>query len=165
MQARQTNGHRIDDVHLFVCLSVCLSPKCKKRDFLKKLSNLELWYLLTTCRKLCKLNWAFQRTHYWNRKIQDGGDPPSWKSTWRQFFLPRVVRFGSNFADWCRRTRRLRWYGRNRNQKYTNIAVVWANLMACYPRTTCHILHGVRIPSAILKIIFRHILFSCFNAV
>jgi len=24
---------------------------------------------------------AFQRTHYWNPKIQDGGDPPSWKST------------------------------------------------------------------------------------
>jgi len=35
----------------------------KKRDFLKKLSNLELWCLLTTYRKLC--NWAFQRTHYW----------------------------------------------------------------------------------------------------
>ena len=46
-----------------VCLSVCPSPKCKKRDFLKKLSNLELWCLLTTYRKLC--NWAFQRTHYW----------------------------------------------------------------------------------------------------
>ena len=25
------------------------------------------------------------------------------------FFLPRVVRFGSNFADWCRMTCRLRW--------------------------------------------------------
>jgi len=24
---------------------------------------------------------AFQRTHYWTPKIQDGGDPPSWKST------------------------------------------------------------------------------------
>jgi len=21
---------------------------------------------------------AFQRTHYWTPKIQDGGDPPSW---------------------------------------------------------------------------------------
>ena len=39
-------------VCLFACLSVCLSPKCKKkRDFLKKLSNLELWFLLTTYRK------------------------------------------------------------------------------------------------------------------
>jgi len=26
----------------------------------------------------------------------------SWKSTWRYFFLPRVVRFGYNFRDWCR---------------------------------------------------------------
>ena len=34
----------------------------KQRDFLKKkLSNLELWCLLTTYGKLCKLNWAFQR--------------------------------------------------------------------------------------------------------
>jgi len=24
------------------------------------------------------LSWAFQRTHYWTHKIQDGGDPPSW---------------------------------------------------------------------------------------
>jgi len=44
---------RIDDVHLFVrCLSVCLSPKCKKTRFSQKLSNLELWCLLKTCRKL-----------------------------------------------------------------------------------------------------------------
>ena len=27
-------------------------------------------------RKLC--DWAFQRTHYWTPKIQDGGDPPCW---------------------------------------------------------------------------------------
>jgi len=38
----------IDAVHLFVCLSVA---KLQKRDFLKKLSNLELWSLLTTYRK------------------------------------------------------------------------------------------------------------------
>jgi len=31
-------------------------------------------------------SWAFQRTHYWTSKIQDGWDPPSWKSTWRHFF-------------------------------------------------------------------------------
>ena len=37
-----------------LCLSVCLSVCCqnaKKCDFLKKLSNLELWSLLTTYRK------------------------------------------------------------------------------------------------------------------
>ena len=31
-------------------------------------------------------NWAFQRTHYWIPKIQNGWDPPSWKSTWRHYF-------------------------------------------------------------------------------
>ena len=77
-----------------ICLSVCLSPKCKKTRFSQKLSNLELRCLLTTYRKLCKLNWAFQRTRYWIPTIQDGWDTPSWKSTWRHFFLPSVVRFG-----------------------------------------------------------------------
>jgi len=52
--------------------------------FTQKLSNLELWCLLTTYRKLC--NWAFQRTHYWIPKIQDGWDPPSWQSTWCHLF-------------------------------------------------------------------------------
>ena len=32
--------------------------------------------------------------HYWTPKMQDGGDPPSWKLSWRHFFLLRVVRFG-----------------------------------------------------------------------
>jgi len=59
----------------FVCLSVC--PKCKKRYFFQKLRNLEPWSLLTTYRKSGP-TWAFQRTHYWTRKIQDGVDPPSW---------------------------------------------------------------------------------------
>ena len=53
---------RIDDVHLFVrlffCLSVC-RQNAKKTRFSQKLSNLELWSLLTTYRKLCELNWAF----------------------------------------------------------------------------------------------------------
>ena len=39
-------------VGAFVCLSVHLSPKCvQKRDLLKKLSDLEVWFLLTTYRK------------------------------------------------------------------------------------------------------------------
>jgi len=39
-----------------------------------------------TYRKLCKFNWAFQRTRYWIPTIQDGWDTSSWKSTWRNFF-------------------------------------------------------------------------------
>jgi len=57
-----------------------------KTRFCQKLNNLVPWCLLTTCRKLCKLNWTFQRTHYWIPAIQDGWDPASWKSTWRHFF-------------------------------------------------------------------------------
>jgi len=63
----------IGAVHLFVCLSVSLSvcrQNAKKTLFSQKLSNLELWCLLSTYRKLC--NWAFQRTRYWIPKIQDG---------------------------------------------------------------------------------------------
>jgi len=55
--------------------SSILMSKCKKMRFSQKLSNLELWSLLTTYRKL---NWDFQRTHQGIPKIQDGGDPPSW---------------------------------------------------------------------------------------
>jgi len=35
---------------------------------------------------LVRCNWAFQRTRYYILKIQDGWDPPSWKSIWRHFF-------------------------------------------------------------------------------
>jgi len=83
-RSRQRERLRASVLSCTVHLFVCLSPKCKKTRFSQKLSNLELWCLLLTYRKLC--NWAFQRTHYWIPKIQDGWDPPSWKSTWRHFF-------------------------------------------------------------------------------
>ena len=94
LSRRSWQRERLSASELSICLSVCLSSKCKKTRFSQKLSNLELRCLLTIYRKVCKLNWAFQRTHYWIPTIQDGWDPPSWKSTWRHFFLPRVVRFG-----------------------------------------------------------------------
>jgi len=83
-------------VHQFVCLFVCLSV-CRqntKTRFSQKLSNLKLWCLW---QPIESRTWAFQRTHYWTHKIQDGGNPPSWNSTWRHFFLPSVVRFGIKF--------------------------------------------------------------------
>ena len=60
----------IGAVHLFICLSVCLSvaKAQKKTRFSQILSNLELWCLLSTYKKLC--NWAFQTTHYWIPKIK-----------------------------------------------------------------------------------------------
>ena len=92
LSRRSRQRERLSASELSICSFVCLSPKSKKTRFSQKLSNLELWSLLTSYRKLC--NWAFQRTHYWIPKIQDSWDLPSWKSTWRHFFLPRVVRFG-----------------------------------------------------------------------
>jgi len=66
-------------VHLFVCLSVA---KMQKRDFLKKLNNLELRCLLTTYRKSYM---GFSKNPLLDPKFQDDGDPPSWKSTWLFF--------------------------------------------------------------------------------
>ena len=52
-------------IRLSVCLSVAkMQKKTRFSQKLNKKSNLELWCLLTTYRKLCKFNWAFQRTHY-----------------------------------------------------------------------------------------------------
>jgi len=85
----------------------------QKCDFLKKLSNLELWCLLTTYTKLCKLDWALHRTHYCIPITQDGWDTPSWKSTWRHFFSadgdPIWIKFRRNLKinvspDWYRMT-------------------------------------------------------------
>jgi len=52
-----------------ICLSVCRQND-KKAIFSK--TKQFRWCLLTTYRKLCKLNWVFQRTHYWIPTIQDG---------------------------------------------------------------------------------------------
>ena len=118
-----------------ICHLGCWRQNAKTR-FSGKLSNLELYWR----RIIGSRTWAFQKIHYWTHKIQDGWDTPSWKSTWRHFFLPRVVGLGYNFADWCRMTCRLRWYGGNRNQvQNSNMADVWANSMAYHPRPTCHI--------------------------
>ena len=69
-----------------------MSPNCKTR-FSQKPSNLELWCLWFRTR-------AFQRIHYWTTKIQDGWDPPSWKSTCRHFFLMTVDKISQTGAEW-----------------------------------------------------------------
>jgi len=48
---------------------------------LPKSAPYRLWIHLLTY----LLTWTFQRTDYWTPEIQDGWDPPSWKSTWRLF--------------------------------------------------------------------------------
>jgi len=115
-----------------------------------------IWCLLLTYRKLC--NWAFQRTHYWIPKIQDGWDPPSWKSTWRHFSadggpisikFQRLVQRHVDGGDVVKIETRCRipiWRTFGRIQRH----------VIPEPRIT---LQGVKIPSAILKIVLRHILF------
>ena len=89
----------------------------KTRFSQKKLSNLELWSLLTTYRKLPYVIGLFKEPiigslkskmaeigHLENQHdviFSAEGDP-----IWIKF----------RFGDWCRMTRRLRWCGRNRNQ-------------------------------------------------
>jgi len=148
-------------VRLYVCLFVCLSSKCKKNAIFSKLSNLELWSLLTTY-SLGSRTWAFQRTHYWTSKIQDGWDPPSWKSIWRHFFCrgwSDLDKISQTVAEWhvdCgdmveieTRCRIPIWrtFGR----------IPWH--VVPEPPVT---LQGVIIPCAIMKIVFRHIYFFDF---
>jgi len=71
-------------VCLSVCLFVCLSPKCKNAIF----SKTKQFRAMVSIDDLESRKWAFQKTHDWTPKIQDGGDPSSWKSTWRHL-LPR----------------------------------------------------------------------------
>jgi len=150
-------------VCLFVRLFACVSPKCKKTRFSGKLSNLELWCLLTTYRKLCYC--AFQRTHFWIPKIQDSWDPPSWKSTWRHFFcrgwsdLDKILETGAEWHVDCgdvvetetrcripiwRTFGRIQWHVIPEPHATLQGAVTWRN--QCHD---CATLQGVRIPSAI----------------
>ena len=62
---------------LSVSLSVCLSPKCKNAIF-SKTKQFRAIISIDDGRPIGSRTWAFQRTHYWTSKIQDGGDPPSW---------------------------------------------------------------------------------------
>ena len=155
---------------LSICSSVRLSvsvTNMQKTRFSQKLSNLELWS-----------TWAFQRTHYGIPKIQDGWDPPSWKSTRLHFFLSRVVRLdkiSETGAEWhvhcgdvveietrCRipiwRTFwRIQWHVIPEPRITLQGAATW--WIHCYDsRATCHI--------AGCKNSIRQILFYfCFNAV
>jgi len=143
--------------------------------------NLELSCLLTTYRKLCKLNWAFQRTHYWIPTIEDGWDTPSWKSTWRHFFsrgwsdLDKILQTGTEWHVDCGDL--WKWkpdvefqYGGSLGE--FNGMSSQSHVSRCRvlplgeftvtipePHAT---LQDVRIPSAILKIVFRHILLFLF---
>jgi len=156
-------------------------PKCKNAIF-PKVSNLELWCLLTTYRKLCKLNWAFRRTHYWIPTIQDGRDFPSWKLTWRHFFcrgwsdLDKILQTCTKWPVHCGDVWKWKpdvefpYGGRLGEFNGMSSQSLVSHCKCCHlvnslSRFQSHCipaLQGVRIPSAILKIVFRHILLYFF---
>jgi len=82
---------------VYVYKTVCPRRVCSARH--RCVTGDIVLSLLTTYRKPYM---GFSNNHYWISKIQDGGFQPSWKSAWRHFFLPRVVR-------WYRMTCQLRW--------------------------------------------------------
>ena len=79
-------------------LSVCL-PVCRqnaKTRFSQKLSNLQLWCLLTTYRKSYL---GFSKNPLLDPKIQDGADPPSWMLTpkYKNAIFWKLI----NLELWC----------------------------------------------------------------
>jgi len=163
--------------------------------FSQKLSNLELRCLLTTYRKLCKLNCAFQRTHYWIPTIQDGWDPPSWKSTCRGWSdLDKISQTGTEWhvecGDVCKWKPDVEFQYGGRLGEFSGMSSQ-SHVSHCRvlpvgeftvtipePHATLQgavtwwnqcrdraTLQCVRIASGILKIVFRHILIFFFNAV
>jgi len=134
--------------------------------------------------------WAFQ-THYWTAKIQDGQDPPSWKSIWRDFLfrwgwsdLDKISQTGAKWHVNCgdmvkieticripiwRTFGEIQWHVIPEPLATLQGAATWwihcRDSRATW-RNQCHdraTLQGVIIPSAILKIVFRHILFYFFG--
>ena len=187
-----------------------------------EICHLECWHQNAKTRisgklsNLVSCNCAIQRTRYWIPKIQDGWDPPSWKSTWRHFFsrgwsnLDKISETGAEWHVDCGDVVKIetrcgisiwRTFGRipwdvipeppvhcrvlppgefkSWSQSYVSHcrvlplgefsvmipepyatlqgAVTWQN--QCHEQATSQ---GVIIPSAILKIIFRHIFFCFF---
>jgi len=173
-----------------------LEPWCHFRAMVSHHGSkvLSFWCLLTTYRKLYKLNSAFKRTHYCITTIQDDWDPPSWKSTWRHFFcrgwsdLDKILDTGAEWhvdcSDMSKSKPDVEFQYGGRSGEFNGMSsqshvshcrvlpldeftvtipephatlhgeVTWQN--HCHDPAT---LQGVRIPSTILKIVFRHILF------
>ena len=141
-----------------------------------------LYLFCTSCTTLIVIigsrTWAFQRTHYWTHKIQDGGDPPSWRSTWRHFFCrgdPISIKFRrlvqndmSTAVIWSQSKPEVEFQYGARLREFNGMSSQ-SHLPHCRVLSPSEInvmipeiraaLHGKRILSAILKIVFRHILF------
>jgi len=97
---------------------------------LSKLSNLELWSVRGP---IGSHTWAFQTTHSWTLKIQDGGHPPSWESWNRNIWTknhPILMKFDTQQHIW------------------NSMTVTWID-MKIFENSTWR-------TAAILKIVFGH---------
>jgi len=148
-----------------------LTPKCKNAIFWKT-KQFKVMVSMRTYRKLC--NWAFQRTHYWIPKTQDGLDPPFWKSIWRRFFyqgwldLDKISETGAEWHVYCGDVveiktrcgipiwRRLGNFGGMSSQSHCHIA--WCcHLVNSLPRFQSHMPHcRVQSPGDINVMIVPH---------
>jgi len=69
----------------------------ERRSYAMRMS-IRFWYVCPFVRTTVSIDslgsstWAFQRTHYWTSKIEDGGDPPSWN---REIVISqrKIIRF------------------------------------------------------------------------
>jgi len=151
----------------------------QKTRFSQKLSNLELWSLLTTYSKLYMI---FLKNSLRTPKIQDGWDTLSLKSTWRHFLcwlwsdLDTISQTGAEWHVDCGIRSKPKpdvefqyggrlgeFHGMSSQSHLPHCRVLPLGeftVMIPVPRAT---LQGVRIPSAILNIVFRHILFLFFK--
>jgi len=78
LRRRSRHRERLDAlVRPSVCLFVCLSPKCVHKNAIVLKSK--QFRAMVSIDDLYEVIPGLQRMHYWNPKIQDGGDPPSWK--------------------------------------------------------------------------------------
>ena len=100
-QQRERLSVSMLSICLYVCLFVCLSvAKMQKKWFSQKLYSLELWSLLVT---YVKSYMRFSKNPLLDPEIQDGGDPPSWKSTRRHLFAedgPIWIKISRTGAEW-----------------------------------------------------------------
>jgi len=144
----------------------------KKTRFSQKRSNLELWCLLTTYRKLCKepITGSLKSKMAEIRHLENRHDVIFFCRGWSD--LDKISETGAEWHVDCggvveietrcripiwRTFDRIQWHVIPEPPATLQGAVTWRN--QCHD---CAILQGVRIPSAILNIVFRHILFVLF---
>jgi len=181
LSRRSRQRERLSASVLSTCSSVCLSvcrQNAKKTRFSQKLSNLELWCILTTYRKSYM---GFSKNPYNPRWLRSA----ILKIDMTSIFFCRgwsdLDKMSETGAEWhvdCGNVSKSKpdvefQYG-GRLGEFNGMSSL-SHVSHCRvlplgkftvtipePHAT---LQGVKIPSAILKTVFRHISFFCFNAV